>query len=219
MSTKLFAIILVLAGSSAFGLGSSTEIEVNDCDSLAVNASTSKKETIPINNKFISSLLINVRATNVGSNGKTASKCRVTWSIFSVGEDKRRTQLFQHSEITNFADAGAKFLGKSSDGSKILLDFWTAAGDYTGHQIALYDFSTKQGVMRPVNDRITAKLPSCDYATEIDSVTDQGDVILTIPESNYAENCPNQGKWLLKMKTNQIIRLKSEHGAAPKTDH
>lgn len=219
MSTKLFAIILVLAGSSAFGLRSSTEIAINDCDSLAVNTSTSQKETISINNKFISGLLITIKATNVGSDGKTASKCRITWSIFSVGQDKHRTLLLQHSEISSLADAGAKFLGNSADGSKILLDFWTAAGDYTGHQIAIYDLSIRQALIRAVNDRITKRLPSCDYATEIDSVTDQGDVILSIPESNYAENCPDQGKWLLKMKTNQIIRLKSEHVSAPKTDH
>ncbi|HEV2964071.1 MAG TPA: hypothetical protein VG649_19750 [Candidatus Angelobacter sp.] len=219
MSIKSIAIILILAGSSACGLVSAREISV-DCDSLEISTPTIKKESVALNNKFISSLVINVKATNLGSDGKTASKCRFTWSIFSLAKDNYRTQLLQYSEVTYLTDGGAKFLGTSSDGSKLLIDFWTAGGDYTGHEVAVYDFATQQGRVRPVNDRVTKRLPSCDYATEIEGVTAEGDVILHIPESDYVDKgCPDQGKWLLNMKTNQITRLKSEHDAPKKTDH
>jgi hypothetical protein len=219
MNAKLLIVILIVAAGSAFGLSSSSGISV-DCDSLAVNIPATHNQRIPLKNRFISTLLIKVHTTNLGSDGKIASKCRITWSVFSVAKDNQLTRLLQYSEVTEESEIGAEFLGTSRDGSKLLVNFWTAAGDYTGHRPAVYDVAGQQGYVRPVADRVIKNLPSCDYFTEIVGVTDEGNVILHVPTSIYVDQgCPDQGKWLLNMKTNRITRLKSHHDVSKKTDH
>lgn len=102
----------------------------------------------------------------------------------------------------------------SPDGTKLMVSFWGAAGDYTGYRVAVYDFATKGGSFRTIADRVTRGLPSCDYFTFIEGVTNNGEVVIHVPKSIYVdEGCPDQGKWLLDMKTDKLTRLPHKHEA------
>ena len=66
-------------------------------------------------------------------------------------------------------------------------------------------------------NRITRDLPSCDYYELIEGVTNDGDAIIHVPQSIYVdEGCPDQGRWLLNMKTNRITRQKQNNGLSKK---
>jgi hypothetical protein len=81
----------------------------------------------------------------------------------------------------------------------------------------VYDFVTGSWQIRDVGTRVTRNLPACKYFTMIQGVTDEGDVVLYVPKSIYVDaGCPDQGEWLLNMKTDEITRLHNAD-ASPKT--
>jgi hypothetical protein len=128
--------------------------------------------------------------------------------------------LLTYADDPQFSINGAALAGVSPDGSKLLLDFFTAEGDYTGHRPLVYDFLTARWTLRDVGTRVTRNLPSCDYFTMIDSVSNDGNVILYVPRSMYVnKGCPDQGQWLLDMKTDTITRLGKDHASLQTQPH
>jgi hypothetical protein len=202
----LLSLALVALATRAFGFSKQITF---DCGELGPGATQTYVDSFAVKSKFASLILVNVDASNIGAT--EAPKCHATWTI--SGKAAGRTKLlFRHEENPEYALNGVEFMGTSPDGSKLLLDFFTAAGDYTGHKPAVYDFRTGTWQVREVGDRITRKLPACDYFTMVDRVTDEGDVILWVPRSIYVrQGCPNQGEWLLHMKTDEITRLANAH--------
>lgn len=120
-------------------------------------------------------IMVTVDASNRGTD--KAPKCHLQWKVSgkSAGHSK---VLFRHAENPKYSENAVELGGTSTDGTKILLDFFSAAGDYTDHRPAVYDFTTGTWQIRDVADRVTRSLPKCDYLTMLQGVTDSGDVIL-----------------------------------------
>lgn len=209
MPAKLFlSLALVACSTRAFSWSKQMQFE---CAELGPGATQSYVETFPVRNKFAAQIVVNVDASNAGTGG--ASKCRLKWTVSSklAGHSK---VLFSHTESPEYSENGVEFGGTSKDGTKVLLDFFSAAGDYTDHRPAVYDFVSGTWHVRDVGTRVTHSLPSCDYFTIIQGVTDSGDVILYVPKSIYVEKgCPDQGEWLLNMRDDVITRLAKKDAA------
>ncbi len=181
-----------------------------DCAELGPGATQTYVETFPLKNKFATQIVVTVNASNIGIGD--APKCHLKWTVSgkSAGHSK---VLFSHTEDPQYSENGVEFGGTSKNGTKLLLDFFSAAGDYTDHRPAVYDFASGSWHIRDVGERITQTLPSCDYFTMIQGVTDSGDVILYIPKSIYEDKgCPDQGEWMLNMKDDSITRLSRNDG-------
>ncbi|HKF21939.1 MAG TPA: hypothetical protein VKE93_10235 [Candidatus Angelobacter sp.] len=185
-----------------------------DCAELGPGASQSYEQTFQVRNKFVSTLVVGVEASNPGTS--KAPKCHVKWTVTAKLLGRSRV-LFQHENDPEYPTNGVAFDGTSPDGTKLLLDFFTAGGDYTGHRPAVYDLTTNTWQIRDVGIRVTEKLPRCDYFTMIQGVTDAGDVVLYVPKSIYVDKgCPDQGEWVLNMKTDAITRV-DKADAPPQT--
>jgi hypothetical protein len=202
-STGLGLAVLVLT-ASAFSWAKDISFE---CDELAPGASQSFLQTFPVRNKFVAQITINIEAKNIGT--EKASKCHVQWSVRSTSAGHTRL-LFRHEDDPAYSLIGASLNGTSPDGSKILLDFYTAGGDYTDHHPLVYDFLTAKWAIRDVGTRITEKLPRCDYSTFVDAVTNDGNVVISVPKSVHVDKgCPDQGEWLLNMQTDTVSRVEA----------
>src|SRR5215472_12036084 len=176
-----------------------------DCSELGAGASQSYSQSFLVKNKFTTQLVVEVEASNRGTDD--APKCHLNWTVTSKLAGRSR-MLFRHEDDPVNSTNGFAFDGTSPDGSKLLLDFFTAAGDYTGHRAVVYDFVTAKWQIRDVGDRVTRNFPECDYFTIIQGVTDAGDVMLYVPKSIYKpEGCPDQGEWLLDMKNDTFTRI------------
>jgi hypothetical protein len=176
-----------------------------DCAELGPGATQSYEQTFSVNNKFVRQLVIAAEASNPGI--ADAPKCHVKWTVTGklAGHSK---VLLRHEDDAEHPTNGVALDGTSPDGSKLLLDFFTAAGDYTGHRAVVYDFVTASWQIRDVGTRVTRNLPGCHYFTIIQNVTDEGNVVLYVPRSISVDaHCPDQGEWLLNMKTDEISRL------------
>lgn len=199
----LLFVLLVLT-PSAFSWSRDISFE---CSDLAPGASQSFLKTFPVGNKFVTQITIAVQASNVGT--KETSKCHVQWTVRATSKGRTRL-LFHHADDPASSLNGASLNGTSPDGSKLLLDFYTSAGNRTDHHPVVYDFLADKWVIRDVGTRIIEKLPHCDYFTFVDSVTNDGDVVLSVPKSAYADKgCPDQGEWLLNMQTDTISRMEA----------
>jgi hypothetical protein len=185
-----------------------------DCAELGPGATQSYVQTFAVKNKFVTQLVVAVDANNPGT--ADTPKCHVKWTVSGKLAGRSKV-LFRHENDPEYSTNGVAFDGTSPDGSKLLLDFFTAAGDYTGHRPVVYDFITGTWRIRDVGIRVTRNLPPCDYFTMIQNVTDEGDVVLYVPKSIHVDaGCPDQGEWLLNMKTDTITRL-DKANAPPKT--
>ena len=211
MGRFLLSVALVVLAARAFSFAKSMEF---DCAELGPGAHQSYSQTFPVRNKFVTVLTVDVVTSNPGT--ADAPKCHLKWTV----SRKLATQskiLFQHEENVAVGVHGVALGGTSTDGSKLLLDFFSAAGDYTGHRPVVYDFVTNTWQLRDVGDRITRNLPKCDYFTMLQGVTETGDVLLYVPKSIYKrEGCPDQGEWVLDMKNDTITRA-AKPEATPKT--
>ncbi len=185
-----------------------------DCAELGPGATQSYLQTFSVNNKFVTQLVVAIEASNPGT--ADAPKCHVKWTV--TGKLTGRSKvLLRHEDDPEHGTNGVALDGTSPDGSKLLLDFFTAAGDYTGHRPLVYDFVTGNWQMRDVGARLTRNLPGCDYLTMVQGVTDEGNVVLYVPKSIHVDaGCPDQGEWLLNMRTDEITRLQNVN-ASPKT--
>jgi hypothetical protein len=185
-----------------------------DCVELGPGASQSYEQTFQVRNKFVTTLVVSVEASNRGT--ADARKCHVKWTV--TGKLSGRSKvLFQREDDPAVTINGVAFDGTSPDGSKLLLDFYTAAGNHTGHRPTVYDFSTDSWEIRDLGDRVTRDFPKCEYFTMIQGVTDAGDVALYVPKSIYVDKgCPDRGEWLLNMKTDAITRV-DKADAPPQT--
>jgi hypothetical protein len=176
-----------------------------DCSELGPGATQSYSQTFPIRNKYTTLLVVEVEASNPGT--AEAPQCRIQWTVTSRLAGRSKI-LFRHEDHPENNTNGVAFDGTSPDGSKLLLDFFTAAGDSTGHRAVVYDFLTGSWQMRAVGDRISRDFPACDYLTIIQGVTDAGEVVLYVPKSVHQDAaCPDQGEWLLDMKNDTVTRL------------
>jgi hypothetical protein len=193
---------LLVFASRAWCLAKGIEI---DCSELGPGASQSYSQSFLVKNKFTTQLVVEVVASNPGT--EDAPKCHLKWTVTSKLAGRSRI-LFRHEDDPEYRTNGFEFDGTSPDGSKLLLDFFTAAGDYTGHHAVVYDFVAGNWQIREVGDRATRNFPECDYFTIIQGVTDAGDVVLYVPKSIYKpEGCPDQGEWLLDMKNDTVTRV------------
>jgi hypothetical protein len=185
-----------------------------DCAELGPGATQSYVQTFAVRNKFVTQLVVAVDASNPGTADKP--KCHIKWTV--TGKLAGRSKvLFRHEDDPALSINGVAFDGTSPDGSKLLLDFFTASDDHTGHRPVVYDFVTGTWQIRDVGTRVTRNLARCDYFTMIQNVTDEGDVVLYVPKSIHVDaGCPDQGEWLLNMKTDTISRL-DKANAPPKT--
>jgi hypothetical protein len=74
--------------------------------------------------------------------------------------------------------------------------------------------------LRDVGTRVVRNLPGCDCFTMVDGVTNDGNVNLSVPKSVYVDRgCPDQGQWLLNMKTDSITRLSNAHASLKTQPH
>ncbi len=178
-----------------------------DCGELAPGASQSYLQTFPVRNKFVTQLTVAIQARNVGT--AQAPKCHVTWAVSGTSQGRSKP-LFRYTDEPLGLVNGVAFEGTSPDGSKVLLDFFSTVGNRTDHRPAVYDFLTLGYQIRDVGDRVTRNLPDCKYFTMLSGVTDQGDVVLYVPKSIYVDaGCPDQGEWLMNMKTGTVTRLEA----------
>jgi hypothetical protein len=201
---------LLLLLCAAPGFCASKEVQF-DCSELGPGATQTYFETFPVRNKFVTQIKVTIDASNVGTAGQP--KCHVKRTVTATSAGRSRV-LFTYADDPQFDTNGAALDGVSPDGSKLLLDFFTAAGDYTGHRPVVYDFLTSRWTLRDVGTRVTSNLPKCDYSTLIDSVTNDGNVILYVPKSMYVDQgCPDQGQWLLDMEADTITRLDKAHAS------
>jgi hypothetical protein len=175
-----------------------------DCSELGPGAKQSYSQSFLVKNKYTTRLTVDVEASNPGT--ADTPKCHLLWTVTSNLAGRSRI-LFQHEDDPPHDTNGFAFDGTSPDGSKVLLDFFTAASDFTGHHAVVYDFATSTWQIRDVGDRLTRNFPECGYFTIIQGVTDTGDVLLYVPKSIYkTEGCPDQGEWLLDMKNDTVTR-------------
>jgi hypothetical protein len=97
-----------------------------DCSELGPGASQSYLQTFSVNNKFVTQLVVAVEASNPGT--ADAPKCHVKWTV--TGKLAGRSKvLLRHEADPEHSTNGVALDGTSLDGSKLLLDFFTAAGD------------------------------------------------------------------------------------------
>lgn len=196
------ALTLVAVATGAQALSKEVQFE---CNELGPGATQTYIETFPVRSKFAKQIDVTIAASNVGT--EKEPKCHVKWTVKGTLAGRTR-ELFTYSDNPRLSLNGASVNGTSPDGSKLLLDFFTAEGDFTGHRPVVYDFTTGTWKIRDVSDRITRTLPHCDYLTMIQEVTNDGDVILYVPKSiSVNKGCPDQGEWLLDMKNDAIARL------------
>ena len=154
--------------------------------------------------------MVTVEASDRGT--EKAPKCHLQWTVSGKSAGRSKV-LFRQAEKPRYSENGVEFGGTSTDGTKVLLDFFSAAGDYNDHRPAVYDFTTVTWQIRDVADRVTRSLPKCDYLTMIQGVTDSGDVILYVPKSIFKKDCPDQGEWRLNMKDDAITRVAKKNAA------
>ena len=201
---------LVVIVCTARGFGVSKEVQF-DCSELGPGASQTYLETFPVRSRFATQIKMRIEASNVGTDA--ARKCHVKWTVTATSAGRSRG-LVSYEDNPLLDTNGAALQGFSPDGTKLLMDFFTAAGDYTGHRPLVYDFLTSRWSLRDVGTRVTRNLPHCDYLTMVDGVTNDGNVILSVPKSFTVDRgCPDQGQWLLDMKTDTITRLGQAHGS------
>jgi hypothetical protein len=185
-----------------------------DCAELGPGARQSYEQSFQVRNKFVTTLVVAIDASNPGT--ANAPKCHVKWTVTAKLAGRSKV-LFSHVEDPEHSANGVELGGTSSDGSKLLLDFFSAAGDYTHHRPVVYDFTSGSWQMRDVGTRITDQLPRCHYLTMIQGVTNEGDVVLYVPKSIYVDKgCPDQGEWLLDMKSDALARA-GKADAPPQT--
>jgi hypothetical protein len=184
-----------------------------DCGELGPGASQSYLQNFSVRNKFATLITVSIDASNVGT--ADAPKCHVKWSVSGISAGRSRL-LFRHEDDPQHNLNGVAFEGTSPDGSKLLLDFFSSAGDKTGHRPVVYDFLSGQWTIHDVGDTVTRNWPACKYFTMLSGVNDQGDVVLYVPKSIPVDaRCPDQGEWLLNMKTGTVARLEAH--APPQT--
>ena len=182
-----------------------------DCSELGPGASQTYLETFSVRSRFAAQINMRIEASNVGTDAKR--KCHVKWTVTATSAGRSRV-LVSYADDPQSDLNGATLYGFSPDGSKLLMDFFTAAGDYTSHRPLVYDFVTARWSLRDVGTRVLRDLPHCDYLTMVDGVTNDGNVILSVPKSfTIDRGCPDQGQWLLDMKTDTITRLGQANGS------
>jgi len=175
-----------------------------DCAELGPGASQSYVQTFPVKSKLVTDLVVQIEASNPGTADTPRCHIKRTVSARLAGRSK---VLFRQEDEPALPINGVAFDGTSPDGSKLLLDFFTTAGDRTRHRPVVYDFSTASWQVRELGDRVTRDFPRCNYFTMLQGVTNDGDVVLYVPKSVYVDKgCPDQGEWLLNMKTDTITR-------------
>jgi len=202
VSKLALSLSLLIFAIRAWCLAKRIEI---DCSELGPGASQSYSQSFLVKNKFTTQLVVEAVASNPGT--EDAPQCHLKWTVTSKLAGRSRI-LFRHEDDPQNSINGFEFDGTSPDGSKLLLDFFTAAGDYTGHRAVVYDFVTGNWQIRDIGDRVTRNFPQCDYFTIIQGVTDAGDFVLYVPKSIYKpEGCPDQGEWLLDMKNDTVTRV------------
>jgi len=209
--TKCLLLLTLVAGATrAFSLSKQITF---DCRELGPGATQTYVDTFPVKSKFASQVLVSVDASNTGT--EKAPKCHVKWTI--SGKLAGRTKvLFQHEISPQHNSNGGEFGGASADGTKLLFDFFDVVNDRTSHRPAVFDFLTGAWEVRDLGDRLTHDFPNCNYFTMIDRVTDEGDVVLSVPKSIYVrQGCPDRGEWLLHMKTDEITRLTKPDAPPP----
>ncbi len=180
-----------------------------DCAELGPGATQTYLETFPVKSKFATKIIVTVAASNIGT--ADTPRCHLKWTVSGTVAGRSKV-LFTHNDDPGRSENGVWFGGTSNDGSKLLLDFFTALGDSTDHRPVVYDFTSGTWQIRTVGDRVTKALTKCDYLTMLQGVTDGGDVILYVPKSIFNKDCPDQGEWLLNMKDNSITRLSQTDG-------
>jgi hypothetical protein len=199
-------LVLIVCAARSFCL--SKEVQF-DCSELGPGASQTYLENFSVRSKFAAQIKMRIEASNVGTDAQR--KCHVKWTVTTTSAGRSRV-LVSYTDDPQLDMNGAALYGFSPDGSKLLMDFFTAAGDYTSHRPLVYDFLTARWNLREVGTRVVRNLPGCDYFTMLDGVTNDGNVILSVPKS-IDRGCPDQGQWLLNMKTDTITRLSKAHAS------
>lgn len=202
--TKKLLLCFALAACSASAFAFSKSVSYS-CNELGAGAQQTFTESFRIQSKFATRIIVRVTAANHGTYDEP--KCHATWTIQGSRSGLSKI-LFSYRDNPSVSDNGVELGGISSDGTKLLLDFYSAAGNYTDHHPAVYDFASGKWQIRDVAKRPAGLAPNCDYFAMVQGVTDGGDVVLYVPKNAYGDRtCPVQGEWLLNMKEDQITRL------------
>ena len=203
---KAAIILLVLSPARSFCLQQDIGIE---CGELSAGETRKHTQTYTLH-KSQHKIAVEIEMHRLQEAKPT--RCNVRWTVFSGNKELK--ELFHYSKQLEDEIAGVDAPSTSPDGTKLLVPLWTAEGDYTDHLPAVFDSKTHRSYVREIAERITKHLPSCDYSTIVGNLNNQGQVLLYVPKSQYGDEhfCPNQGKWLLNIKTDRIVRLKKRMG-------
>ncbi|MGC4052737.1 MAG: hypothetical protein QM757_25690 [Paludibaculum sp.] len=202
---KLFAAILTLATIHA-GLGASRETDPIECAEIQPGSSVERK-TDTVHSPDGKSLAFAVVTLTRGAEDSSGEKCRVGYRLL-VQEGTATAKAVKAFDEVRSEIVGVTIVGYSQDGSNVAGDFWWAEGDYTAVRPVVYSFKTRKAAMRDLGDRITRRLPSCDYFESFERITNRGDAIIHVPKSHYVETgCPDQGEWAFNLTTGRVRRL------------
>lgn len=209
---KRIALALVFLALPASAFSWSKQMDF-DCSELAPGASQSYLQSFPVRNKFAAQIVVAVKASNRGTAEKT--KCHVQWTV-TARSAGGSSLLFRFTDEPEQNQNGVSFEGASPDGSKLLLDLFATVNDRTVHRAVVYDFLSAGWQVRALADKVTRNLPAaCNYLTMISGVNNQGNVVLYVPKSLMDAGCPDQGEWLLDMKTDTVSRVEAHAPSQP----
>lgn len=142
-----------------------------------------------------------------------AKRCSVVYRLMmeeGQGKFSQMTGLDWHTEEGEIA--GVDLIGFSSDGTKLVADFWLAEGDGTEHRVKLVDLKEGKSSFRSINDEIykhsTEKLvDSENYYETLESVRDDGQVVVIAHADGGRKPDGFLSKWLFDPKTGRVMRI------------
>jgi hypothetical protein len=82
----------------------------------------------------------------------TKAQCHVIYRLYVAEQDNKYIKVKEIATDNGDGEiAGIDLIGLSKDGSKFAANFWWGIGDAQGHQPVIYDFHTKEPLIKSSN--------------------------------------------------------------------